>query len=917
VHQHPDTFKCLELFRTSGYESHKERNPDRVVGTCQWVLQHERFQNWQRSEVPSLLWVSADPGCGKSVLSKSLVDTEFLSTESRTTCYFFFKDDNADQKSVTKALCALLHQLFSKNYSLIEHALSDFKQEGSSLPQLFYNLWRILIKATNDPRAGEIICVLDALDECEESGRYQLIDSFNKYFNNTTSCKRHQSTLKFLVTSRPYFDIERRFKQLTHNIPTIRLEGEKESESISREITSVIKVRAQQVGLEVGLDCEEASTLERKLLEAPQRTYLWLKLIFDEIRSSLSVTKLRLEKIITTLPDTVEKAYEAILAKSTNAQQARKLLCIVIAAVRPLTLREMNIALNVEDGCNSYGELDLEKEQNFETVVKNLCGLFVSVIDGKVYLIHQTAKEFLVAKNGAASSGWKYSIQPTEAELVLMIICVNYLKFSTFEDYPLVAHLEKEDEVAEGPDEERWSVEAVLVTNSQSLIHVDGVVSYLKQHEFLEYAATNWTAHCRRAGPTIGLPAMELLLPICNLHTKRYQTWFMVYWTFQNHWKECPEKFNVLMVASYFGLEAVLKYQLEKGENPNQTDDNGRTPLSWAAEELQETVVKLLLAQNEVDVNSRDWGGRTPLMNVVESMRFSFFLDRTSVNEKGVTKEAIVTLLLSRNDIRVNITDHCGRTLLLLAVERENVEVVKLLISRSDIDVNARDDRYRTPLSMAAKLGDEAILKLLVSRIDLEVDPQDHSGRTPLSMAAGKGHEGMVKLLLSRGAKTESTDTNGWSPLIWAAIHGHDSIIQLLVDRGAERKGQNLDQALLQAVDKDSELGIKWLLNCGARVAAVDGDGCTALHLASYMGHEKAIAQLLQHGASMAAQNAVGETPLHVALRWGKFGAAWILVSARSPLEICNVEGQTPLMYAESFVRGDDGGFTNWLRAQS
>lgn len=199
------------------------------------------------------------------MLSKSLVDTELCSTESRTTCYFFFKDDNIDQKGVTKALCALLHQLFSKNHSLIEHALHDFRQEGSSLPQLFYSLWRILIKATTDPRAGEVICILDALDECEESGRYQLIDSLNKYFTNATSCERQRSTLKFLVTSRPYFDIERRFKRLTHNFPTIRLEGEKESEAISREITSVIKVRVQQIGLEVRLDHEEMFILERAL----------------------------------------------------------------------------------------------------------------------------------------------------------------------------------------------------------------------------------------------------------------------------------------------------------------------------------------------------------------------------------------------------------------------------------------------------------------------------------------------------------------------------------------------------------------------------------------------------------------------------------------------------------------------------
>lgn len=55
------------------------------------------------------LWVTADPGCGKSVLSKSLIDDELRSTSSSVTAYFFFKDDNDDQRKAAMALCALLH----------------------------------------------------------------------------------------------------------------------------------------------------------------------------------------------------------------------------------------------------------------------------------------------------------------------------------------------------------------------------------------------------------------------------------------------------------------------------------------------------------------------------------------------------------------------------------------------------------------------------------------------------------------------------------------------------------------------------------------------------------------------------------------------------------------------------------------
>jgi hypothetical protein len=176
--------KCHQALRTSGYEKHKARNPDRVDGTCKWFLEHPNFHSWQESKNSSLLWVSADPGCGKSVLSKFLIDKELPTINSRTTCYFFFKNDDIDQKSATKALCALLHQLFSQKSALVKYAIPDFRYEGANLAQLLGKLWSILTKAAADPKAGDIICVLDALDECEESDRFKLIDTLKDFYRN-------------------------------------------------------------------------------------------------------------------------------------------------------------------------------------------------------------------------------------------------------------------------------------------------------------------------------------------------------------------------------------------------------------------------------------------------------------------------------------------------------------------------------------------------------------------------------------------------------------------------------------------------------------------------------------------------------------------------------------------------------------
>jgi hypothetical protein len=45
-----------------------------------------------------------------------------------------------------------------------------------------------------------------------------------------------------------------------------------------------------------------------------------------------------------------------------NDLQARKLLHIIVAVNRPLALKELNIALAIEDHCKSYEDLDLDDE---------------------------------------------------------------------------------------------------------------------------------------------------------------------------------------------------------------------------------------------------------------------------------------------------------------------------------------------------------------------------------------------------------------------------------------------------------------------------------------------------------------------------------------------------------------------------
>ena len=79
---------------TSDYKSDKDSISARLPGTCEWFFKNHRFLEWRDSKHSRLLWVSAGPGYGKSVLSRSLIDERkvYTSAITSTVCYFFFKD---------------------------------------------------------------------------------------------------------------------------------------------------------------------------------------------------------------------------------------------------------------------------------------------------------------------------------------------------------------------------------------------------------------------------------------------------------------------------------------------------------------------------------------------------------------------------------------------------------------------------------------------------------------------------------------------------------------------------------------------------------------------------------------------------------------------------------------------------------
>ncbi|RKK27976.1 hypothetical protein BFJ66_g16403, partial [Fusarium oxysporum f. sp. cepae] len=850
--------KCHQLFRltTSSrdatYESYKDRVEERVENTCMWFLKHEHFQAWLNQESGPLL-VTADPGCGKSVLAKYLIDHGL--PRSTTICYFFFKDQ--DQNTVRQALCALLHQLFSQKPSLIKHAMPQFHKDGPRLVNSTESLWEVLRNAVKDPQAGPVIMVLDALDECAESEFAVLIRNVESQFR---SDQLGNGKLKYLLTCRPYDQIVSKFRVLLDAFPNIHIPGEEESETISQEVNHVITRRINQLAIEKRFSTQIKSHLEKRLQETTHRTYLWVYLVFDYLeKDDFKKTLKGVESAIATLPRSINEAYEQILNKTNEDPMVRKALSIILAASRPLTISEMNVAVNIDYTSQSIHDLDLEDDEDFKTRLRSWCGLFVSIHQGSIYFLHQTAREFLLADLASPTTispelHWHHSITTQDAHTVLAELCVLYLNFFN--------------------------------SNTSLLTDMDGEAGHcIDKHPFLDYSAKTWGAHFRKAVMIDDATIIPFALRICDSGSRSYSVWFRIYW--KTTGRSTTKYFTDLMLASYYGHRVIVKLLLEKGAEIEAKDSEyGRTPLSWAAGNGHKATVKLLL-ENGAGVESKDEFGQTLLSWAAENGH-----------------EAVVKLLLE-NGAGVESKDGDGRTPLSWAARNGHKATVKLLLENG-AGVESKDEFGQTPLSRAAENGHEAVVKLLLEN-GAGVESKDEVGRTPLWQAARNGHKAMVKLLLENGAGVESKDKiYGQTPLSRATENGHEAVVKLLLENGAgvESKDEVGRTPLRQAARNGYKATVKLLLEKGAGVESKDEDGRTPLSWAAGNGHKAVVKMLVAtEGIDMDSKDKYGRTPLSWAAESGHEAIVKMLLTKT----IANTEdaiGRTPFSFAA--VNGHD-----------
>lgn len=391
-------------------------NPQRVHGTCDWFQNHQSFREWVRIPDGGLLLLTADPGCGKSVLSRTLVQ-EILPHElpEASILYFFFKD-SPDQRSLSTALCALTHQLLSANPELVDNVREMVASQGAALTSKERTLWLIFAKLVTSLRRQpgdiprDVICVLDALDECQRHDRELLVEHIYDLLERNPDVqisrkKKRLGRICFVVTTRGYPDIVKLFSE--YSTSYIRLAGESKDEidQIQVEIAKVAEYKLEQLASRRKFtDKQRAQILQSLTLKGgEQRTYLWVKLVFDVLDTNLRNYSLAWKRLISEVPQTVYDAYERLLSRVTDFERGRVVLLLhmMVAAYRPLPVSTAALLLNAreffDDGIPQVSDdIEWETNEDFKTWVLGACGIFVTIYDDQLFFLHQTAKEFLV-----------------------------------------------------------------------------------------------------------------------------------------------------------------------------------------------------------------------------------------------------------------------------------------------------------------------------------------------------------------------------------------------------------------------------------------------------------------------------------------------------------------------------------------
>lgn len=328
---------------------------------------------------------------------------------------------------------------------------------------------------------------------------------------------------------------------------------------------------------------------------------------------------------------------------------------------------------------------------------------------------------------------------------------------------------------------------------------------------------------------------------------------------------------TVLMTASRSGNIGVVKLLLQRGAGVNAKEKwRGQTALMWASAEGHAEVVRALIAAG-AELNVRSNSGFTPLLFAVREGRFEVV---KALLKAGVSPNEALPPSARRGSAGA---PH-GSTALMVAVTNAHFELASLLL---DAGADPNSGVYGW------------------TALHLITDVRKPGAGSNDPAPAGSGSIDsleMVRRLVAHGARINerttrnraigmtSLNTEGATPFLLACRTADAELMRLLVQLGADSKIPTSDKTtpLMAAAgvgtrspgeDAGTEAealeAVKYLIELGADVNAINDFGDTAVHGVAYKHFPSVARYLTDHGADLRvwnSKNRNGWTPLRIAV---------------------------------------------------
>ncbi|KAF2178926.1 purine and uridine phosphorylase [Zopfia rhizophila CBS 207.26] len=410
---------------STNYNKASQRRQD---GTGLWFLQSDAFAKW-KTQRSSFLWLYGIPGCGKTILSSTIIEDLKKTLPNRPLLYFYFDFNDANKQILDSMVRSLISQLYRRcevTWKQLDSLFSSC-EDGRSQPSCEL-LCKVLLQMIDQVK--EVCVVLDALDECRTrkgpptegllSWERDLLDS-------------EQRNVHLLVTSRPEQDIKMGLSNLAHSGDVVPIQDNLISDDIRRYVRTRVREGDDLKRWRSYPDVQDE--IETQLMQKANGMFRWAACQIDALENCLDYRTLKIALV--SLPNTLDETYSRILraVPSEHRQYATRILQFLTFSERPLRIEEAVDAIAVDTEGNQYFSLKYRMPDPQE--ISRYCSSLVVVVSAtehsngedservELQLAHFSVKEYLTSNR--LDSGIAQDFQETTARASIAKVCLAYL----------------------------------------------------------------------------------------------------------------------------------------------------------------------------------------------------------------------------------------------------------------------------------------------------------------------------------------------------------------------------------------------------------------------------------------------------------------------------------------------------------